>query len=230
MKKTVIIAVIALLVVAVVGLNLTAASSQEQVRLATPASVVGEFPIMNGLITPSYTMSMLVDTGSDLSMITPGTLQILKDKGCRVDSSFCPVFFRDNQGEVHFTAKRYTVDLPINPWQVEVSDDGSIYYQRLDTVVNVLQNVNFIPAVDPCDVIGLDLLDQFAVEFNVARGTVIFHKDLPDDFDIICPMGVEARWLNFIGCSKRYYVNMEVSSHTNSFFVDTALDLVFCKY
>lgn len=231
MKRKVIIGLLCVTLAAATAglLNYNNNSFQDNISLERSDKCLGEFPIINGLITPSRLMSFLVDSGSDLSMITPATVNMLKEHGYRVDSTMCVVAYRDNRGDLRFATKRYSIDIPLNSWTVSVSDDGQVFYKRGDKDTNIIHNVNFIPATDNVNIFGIDFLKNFAVEYKVDYGTIRLHTSTPEGYEKLHEIHTKSSPYGLLGCSNRYYMDMTIAGQTNSYFIDTALDLVNVK-
>lgn len=234
MKKTLIISIVTicvLLVGVLVYVNYNARTSQDDLTLDVTDGDLGTFPVINSFISPTYDMVFLVDTGSDLSMICPETIQQLKKKGFKVDSVFCPVFYRNNNGDILFTTKRYIADIPIHKWNSTRSANGSVFYE-CDTTkdINVMRNVNFIPSPDNINILGLDLLRHMVMEYRVDRGTLSFVNKVPEGYEFLTHLDEETSFWNIVGCANRYTLKMSVGDFTNDYIVDTALDLVSVKH
>ncbi len=230
--KRIIIPTIFVCIIAVIGwLNHNNASSQSDAYLEKKVKTLGEFPVINSLLTPAYDLTFSIDTGCDLSMITPASIQKLKDNGMSVDSTFCPVFFRDRKGEIGFTTKRYIVSFPIQRWDISMTKEGKFFYTRPEDkkLENVMHNVNFIPATDDVDVLGLDIMRKCIVEYNFVKGTVALHLEMPKDYKELSPLYAERDFASILGCGNRYYMSINIAGRLNDFIVDSSLDLVHVK-
>ncbi len=234
MKKPLIISIvtICILVIGVIGyLNYNANSSQDDFCLEIENGELGSYPVINSFISPTYDMVFLVDTGSDMSMICPETISELKRRGFRVDSTFCPVFYRTNTGNIGFTTKRYTADIPLRYWNATRTPNGKVFYECDTTrLINVMRNVNFIPAPDDFNIFGLDLLRKLVMEYRVDRGTLSFYTKMPEGYEFLTHLDEESSPWNILGCANRYTIHMSVGDFTNDYIVDTALDLVSVKH
>lgn len=158
------IAFLALIVVALCVLRHDASTSQAEATVdgdTGPDKIVGCFPVINGLIATSEDLVLLLDSGSDLSQLTPAGVQALKDAGARVDSAYCPVVWFDTEGKMRLSTKRYTVDLPVHSFALNVDADGEPYYQRTALPDRWIRSANFVPAVAGVNVLGLDLMSKF---------------------------------------------------------------------
>lgn len=230
--KRIIIPAIFLCLIAVIGwLNYNNASSQSNAYLEKKASTLGEFPVINGLLTPAFDFTFAVDTRCDLSMITPQAIEKLKAHGMSVDSTFCPVFYRDRKGKIRFTTKRYIVSMPIQRWDIRLTDDGRFFYTRPNdnTLENTMHQVNFVPSPDEVDVMGLDIMRKCVLEYKYTKGTIALHLTRPKDYKMLSPLHLERDIPSLLGCGNRYFMSINIAGRPNDFIVDSSLDLIHVK-
>lgn len=226
------LSVLLVVMIAIAGwLNYNVRTSQKEISLDKKTCYLGTFPMINSLISTAHDIPFLIDTGTDLSMLKHRAIAILKAKGYMVDSVFCPVFYRNNKGNICFATKRYIVDLPLAKWYVVKGDNGAVYYKcDSSTNTNVMRRVNFIPATDDVNVIGLDLLRNIVMEYRVDQGAVSFFTQCPEGYQKLAALDRKGSLANLLGCADRYTVRMELGGNKHDYFVNTTLDLVHMKH
>ena len=232
MKKKVAYTLLALLALgglAIALLRHNRSTIQTNLSFDKDVTTIGYFPIVNGLITTSRDMSFLVDTDSGVSQLAAGDVALLKAQGARVDSTMMPVMWRDNTNSMRMSTKVYTVDLPIMAWEPYYGLDGSIYYHRTDSVVNVIHNFNFVPASGRTSVIGFNFLKRFIVEYRAAENTIAFHTRQPEGYEPIIPITEQKDAMSIMGCTGLPRIQLDINGQSKDFVIDTSLDLVHVK-
>lgn len=229
-KKTILISTYILVgIVALAALTyifLGTRTSQQEMSIDRTEGMLFDAPLVSeaGFVTVAPGLRFRIDTGSDMSYITPEDLALLESMGYKVEKKFYPAIGRNTLGNFDYAITRYRVDFPAYCW----SDDS--IPQPIEDTKNVFHNVDF--AVSPTDfsVLGIDFLENFMLEHRVNTNTIALYKELgPMDYEQCQVIERKMSPMLWPLMGHRYYINMAVSHDANSYFIDSGMRTAFMK-
>lgn len=229
-KKTILVSTYILLgllvLVALAYIFLGTRTSQQEMTVECAEGMLFDAPLDGeaGFVTVAPGLRFRIDTGSDMSYITPEDLALLDSMGYKVEKKFYPAIGRNTLGKYDYALTRYRVDFPAYCW----SDDS--IPQPIEDTKNVFHNVDF--AVSPSDfsVLGIDFLENFMVEHRVNTNSIALYKELaPVDYEQCQVIERRKSPLLWPLMGHRYYVNMAVSHNTSRYFIDSGMRGAFMK-
>lgn len=177
-------------------------------------------------ITLAPGMEFKLSTASTLSHITPATLKQLECMGCVADSSLTLRISHDSYDNLMASTCIYTVDLPIYRFRFHTDTATSAITASHvgDKPVAYLRNVNFVKAPgETQNVIGLDLIQKFKLEYRHHEGAIAFRNDIPETYDSIGSIYRSTNISEMWGAVDRFFIDMKVDHQPFSFLVNTSL-------
>ena len=201
-------------------------SAQSNLTLEQETDNLGVMPLsIDNIVEFAPGLRFRIDTGSSSNTISPEYLKMLKDMGCRVDSSFRPKIIKSAIGEKRITTRRYTVDLPVNKYRVITDSTGVRTASDLDPEerVNTVLNVDFVPA-KPGEKprLGLQFIRKFYMEFLIDLHAIRFWRKMPDNYKEIGQMYAKTSPL----WEGKRFMDMSINGQKHSFFINTSMPRV----
>ena len=223
------IAVILLVIVGCVGLLyaiLLSLGSQRDIYSDRSEGCIGMLPVRR--VNPIFVevvpgVQFRLDSGSDLSTITEEDLDKLRKMGCQVKTSIYPALGRDGQGVYRANIKRYTVSLPLHIYTFTTDTLGFKHEQLVKSTHNVLHNVDFVPSESGFSTLGIDLLENFRVDFQYENGVIALYFTRPDGYQDLATLKADSSPSKSIWIGNRYYMDIKIDRQTDSYFLDTDL-------
>lgn len=163
------------------------------------------------------------DTGADISSISQADLEKIRAMGYDVEEKFYPVVGRDGYGSFIFTAKRYTVSLPVGEYEARKDSAGVETLAYTGRVKNVIRKVDFAATDEPMSSFGLDFLKSFKFEWKPELEALALRNDIPADYHKIASMQKNVHLLDNFWSGDRCYVILSVNQHPHIFLLDTGL-------
>lgn len=200
-------------------------SAQSNLTLEQETDNLGVMPLsIDNIVEFAPGLRFRIDTGSSSNTISPEYLKMLKDMGCRVDSSFRPKIIKSAIGEKRITTRRYTVDLPVNKYRVITDSTGVRTASDLDPEerVNTVLNVDFVPAKPGKPRLGLQFIRKFYMEFLIDLHAIRFWRKMPDNYKEIGQMYAETSPL----WEGKRFMDMSINGQKHSFFINTSMPRV----
>ena len=149
MKRRIIVSVICLL--GVVTALVFALHSLDTQRYITPANnedIIASFPVVSTSplrVEIGNGMIFKLDTGSDISCISPDDLEKLRSLGVRITEKAMPVIGRNTVGDLNISPKRYLIDLPLSFVTTYPDSTGSHFIrEHLPQNDNMLLGAEFV--------------------------------------------------------------------------------------
>lgn len=227
MKKRVIIAltfIISLVVLLYLGVCML--SSQDDIRPDRTSGRLCYLPILNspGEVELIPGLRFKIDTGSDLSTITMSDLELLDSLGFKVHKKMYPVVGRDGAGKINLAFTRYTVDLPLINYEIEVDSAGKKYGVGSLKNANLLHNVDFVVSESGMSVLGIDFLEKFKLEYDFTDRAIALYLNEPDTAYVTCAeLYASKAPLKMPMLGKRYSLDMKVAGYEGRFFIDSGI-------
>lgn len=207
--------------------------SQRHLEYNIHSNLVGRVPVVgeNALVELAPGLRMKFDTGCDFSIITQEDLQRIKDLGLKVDSSYYPQLGRDRVNHTDLRWRRYTVDLPVGKYRYideEIDTVPTLYEYRGS--FNVIHNVDFVAAKPgETSTVGIDLLEQFALEIDPPNTTMSLYDTLPPGYKPVESVDNRIGLTDLLTLGHRYYCDLNINGRTYRFFIDTGIKKVPLK-
>ncbi len=218
------IALIAAILVVVIGLLFKMVNMQRSLRPRDGRALVASLPIESFeplSVRVADSVVFKVDTGSDISCITRKDLDRLKALGVKVTDSYVPTIGRGSDGHIQTALKRVVVDLPLEFFQPSDSSIHSV--ERNPEMDNALLNAEFVLFEGDQSCIGIGILQSFFVEYLYESGLIRLHTSRPEGYEDFAPMRHSLRPDNALWPGHRYYLDLNVDHVSDSYFLDTGL-------
>lgn len=224
MAASVVVAMIAFYAFAVMR------QSQTRMRAERSAGAIAVLPLKGTPHSVELLPGLLfkVDTGSDLSTITPEALRMLDSLKMEMDSSFYPVMGRDGDGKYRLETKRYTVTLPMLDYKVERDSCGTVARASWSSL-NKLHGVDFAPSRTGQNVLGIDFFEKFKCELRYMDFTVALYFEMPSGYARCTDLEYSRDALLGLWLGKRYYMPINMMGEKRLYFVDTGLRRAIIK-
>lgn len=220
---------ITLIIVAVVALFAFACSrtSQDELAVENPEGSVYKLPVyadsLHTMVEVLPGLRFKLDTGSDLTTITPRDLALLDSLGFKAEKSFYPVMGRDGRGDTHFETERYRLSVPVCSYTIDIDSTGVISYHTDGSQANIIHNIDFVLSHSGFSVLGIDFLEKFKVEYSYNDKTISFHDSMPEGYQKITDIEPSASPIQMLWLGKRYYINIKTERKRDNYFIDTGL-------
>lgn len=224
--RTILIAVIGLIIIGVGSVVLLSRSTQRSLEFdqdfagsSIPVPFKGKpytVELMPGL-------NFRFDTGADISSISQRDVQKLRDLGYEVEEKFYPVIGRDGYGSFVFNPKRYTVCLPVGEYVFRKDSAGVEHLDYTGRIKNVIRKVDFAATDEAMSSLGLDFLKAFKFEWKPEAKAMGLRRDIPAGYHKIATMQKNVHLLDNLWSGDRCYVILSVNQHPHIFLLDTGL-------
>lgn len=224
--RTILIAVLGLIVIGVGSVVLLSRSTQRSLEFdqdfagsSIPVPFKGKpytVELMPGL-------NFKFDTGADISSISQRDVQKLRDLGYEVEEKFYPVIGRDGYGYFVFNPKRYTVSLPVGEYVFRKDSAGVEHLEYTGRIKNVIRKVDFAATDEAMSSLGLDFLKAFKFEWKPEVQAMGLRRDIPAGYHKIATMQKNVHLLDNLWSGDRCYVILSVNQHPHIFLLDTGL-------
>lgn len=200
-------------------------TSQNDLSSDTPDGIVGTMSLSGPPFVAEIVPGLVfkIDTGSDLSTITEEGLAKLESMGYTPRKMIYPVLGRDGIGDIQVSATRYQVDLPFH-YTSAPSDSTDI-----ETIINVIHNVDFAPSKNGISVLGIDFLQKFKLEYQYQNQALNLYFKLPSGYTPCVDLRYSKSLTTGLWLGKRYYVPISIESDEDEYFIDTGLQRVGIK-
>lgn len=227
-KRNLILCILAVcLVGALAWFNHAARSMQSDLTYTNENQLVCSQPVIDGMVKPFADVTFDINSESEVSTITPATIAKLRARGCRVDSSFYPMLWRDNTSTLRLSTKRYTVDFPVEGWAWADSTMTAVNHNG--NVEMTFKNVDFVPSVGDLDILGLDFLDNFAMEYRVNEHEMTLFTEVPAGYVQAASLTQPFTIYSLLGCPGQYFVDVDFDGFSQDYIIDTSLSDVHVK-
>ena len=225
MKKLIISISIVIVVALIAFFGICLLSSQTELTADRNHGQLCDLPIIN---EPVYVMAapglqFKMDTGADFSAITKRDLAYLDSLGYKIEELTYPVFGRNGRGDLAFHTKRYRVSIPTYRYTTSNDSLGNTLYTPIEGTLNVLHNVDFVPALTEFSVLGVDFLEKFKMEFKCDKRMIALHFEEPEGYIPCAKLNISYAPDKLLWLGNRYYIKAAVERHPNNFFIDTGL-------
>lgn len=232
-KRKVLVWIIVLFVLFMGGIytTLLLLGSHHNMHADRPNGKLGMMPI-NGtpmFVTIAPGVNFKLDTGADASSITTEDLAKLEALGFKAKESVYPVIGRNGLGNINYTFKRYSIDLPLYDYRFISDSIGKIHGEMIPESLNVLHNVDLVPSSTGFSVLGIDFLEKFKIEYRYDEHAVAFYFNMPDGYESFAKLNVSHNPIRDLWQSNRYYMVVRVQNIANDYFLDTGLQRVNIK-
>lgn len=164
-----------------------------------------------------------IDSGSDMSVITERDLAKLDSLGYKAEKITAVTLGRNSNGDVSFSTTRYKVDLPTYRYNFTKDSLGNLSAEIDPSSLNVIHNVEFMPAPTDLSVLGVDFMEVFNVEYRHGDQAISLYLDTLDNYESSIPIKYSRDPVDAIWLSKRYYLESTVHDRTYDFFIDTGI-------
>lgn len=231
MKRIITISVMTAVVIGLLTFIVNDLSAQRTVRI--DGESIGAFPIVGkGMqieLSPGLTFS--VSSTTSISCVTRPTLEWLRFRGYVTDSTTRFFISRDALGKLEVTSLIYKVNLPISRYEFRYdSITGRTMYKNVSSQSGLLEGLEVTVAeTENNNVLGMDFMRRFIVEYNHADQSMTFHLNVPDNYELLGNISVGHRPSDVIGCSPRYYMDMKVDHESYSFLINTDMQDITVK-
>ncbi len=164
-----------------------------------------------------------IDSGSDVSAITEADLAKLDSMGYKVEKSFGISLGRNSNGDISFSTTRYKVDIPTYQYHFVKDSLGNVRTVIDSTTLNVIHNVEFIPAPTDLSVLGVDFLEVFNLEYRHFDQAVSLYLDAQTNYESCVNISYSKKPFESIFLGKRYYLDAMIHDRPYHFFIDTGI-------
>lgn len=236
MKRRITVLFICLLgVVTALVFALHSLDTQSHIAPAHNEDIIASFPVVSTSplrVEVSDGLIFKLDTGSDISSISPDDLEKLRSLGVSITEKPLPVIGRNTVGDLMISSKRYLIDLPLSFVTIYTDSTGSnLIREHIPQSDNLLVGAEFVLTEDngSPSAIGIDILQKFYVEYLYDNQIIRLHTKRPDGYQDFSNFHASIWPSHFIWPGKRYYLDMEVDNVTDAYFIDTGLRNVSVK-
>ncbi len=236
MKRKIIVTILCLLgVVTALVFALHSLDTQSDIAPAHETDIIASLPVVATSplqVEVADGIIFKLDTGSDISCISPEDLEKLRSHGVKITEKNLPVIGRNAVGDMAISSTRYVIDLPLEFVTTTPYSTGSGYTnRRIPGQDNILTGAEFV-LVDDKEVpstIGIDILQNFMVEYLYADQLIRLHASRPDGYQDFASFHPSFWPSHFIWPGKRFYLDLEVDNVTDAYFIDTGLRNIAVK-
>lgn len=169
------------------------------------------------------------DTGADISTLSEADAEKLRQLGYNVKESFGPISGRDGYGDIFFSWRRYTVDLPFGGYVEETDSAGNVSVRYKGAPSDKLRSVDFAKIESGLSTIGLDVLSKFKLECRFDSRSVVFTESVPAEYKRVVELRKNVHLTDFLWSPNRSYIIISVDQSPNVYLMDTGLQRAAIK-
>ncbi|MCH5345458.1 MAG: hypothetical protein J1E63_00015 [Muribaculaceae bacterium] len=220
------------IVVAVGAIVVYSATSQKTLHFRDDTMPRALFPIKKGMVELFDTTLFRVDTGSNISIVTPSTLEKLQEMGMAVEKKYIPYILKDRYNRFRYYPTHYTVTLPLAEYKLAVdSASNSIRWLPTGKIANSIEGVNVVVDDDAAiNTIGMNVLKNFILEYQYYRNALALRTRIDDNYQQLGDLSSPCNWNNLFGLGNRYYVKVSLNNHhSKPFLIDTGMNRLSIK-
>lgn len=177
------------------------------------------FPIKsNGQTTIRQLFDFTIDTGTGYSTINMVTIDSIKATGSEIKRSLSPLFTYDVHNHIGIQWWRNWFAMPVPQYEQKGNSITHIISKKAP--YNYLENVCFYVNEGGYNVIGMNILQQFVVEYKPKERAIYLWDEVPEGYEQLTEM---KRFNNDIAdiSGKRYYIDVSIHGQDKRFFLDT---------
>lgn len=224
-RKITLIIAAAVIVIAVAYTAVAMLSSQNNLCADRHSGLLGVLPLRGNPLEVEVIpgLRFKIDTGSDISTITPEHLALLDSLGFSHSESFYPVVGRDGNGNIIFESKRYTVSIPLLKYEFIEDSAGCRAATGSWSSANILSGVDFTLSKTGQSVLGIDFLQRFKIEYQYNNRAIALYFEAPAGYDKCVDLKPSFSIFTSLWLGKRYFSEFSVNGVYKPFFLDTGI-------
>lgn len=226
MKRKLILTITILVAVAAILFGLICSlSSQTDLTIDNPDGPLCTIPVSDSrlMVEVMPGLKFKLDTGSDISTISPSDLAFLDSLGYKATKSFYISPGRDGRGDMQVETTRYTLSLPIAEFRFQTDSLGSVKAIPTGHIVNVIHNIDFVPSRTGVSVLGIDFIEQFKLEFHYDTKSISLYRNVPEGYQKITEIEPSPSPIDKMLLGNRYYMTIKTERKRDRYFIDTGI-------